>query len=181
MNVGIILSWFNQRYFRDSLSIWCEFIPQMVFLNALFGYLCILIIAKWATGSYADLYHVMIYMFLSPGNGGLECATDEETGALKTPCAAAILPGFSQGYLQVCGCECAGACLRVCVHKCRIFLGKSLCSRSVLLFVRQSFSCLMQVHAHRGRCSHCLRILIRVKIGASQCCNIPLQSPFPRI
>jgi len=39
MNAGVVLSLFNQRYFRDKLSIICEFIPQMIFLNALFGYL----------------------------------------------------------------------------------------------------------------------------------------------
>lgn len=38
----------------------------MIFLNSLFGYLSLLIIVKWSTGSQADLYHVMIYMFLSP-------------------------------------------------------------------------------------------------------------------
>lgn len=38
----------------------------MIFLNCLFGYLSLLIIVKWCTGSQADLYHVMIYMFLSP-------------------------------------------------------------------------------------------------------------------
>lgn len=29
MNVGVILSYFNQRYFADSLSTLCEFIPQV--------------------------------------------------------------------------------------------------------------------------------------------------------
>ena len=43
-----------------------QFIPQVIFLNSLFGYLSLLIIVKWCTGSQADLYHVMIYMFLSP-------------------------------------------------------------------------------------------------------------------
>ncbi|CAI5989912.1 unnamed protein product [Closterium sp. NIES-64] len=43
-----------------------EFIPQMLFLGSLFGYLSMLIILKWVTGSQADLYHVMIYMFLNP-------------------------------------------------------------------------------------------------------------------
>ena len=68
MNVGIIHSLLNQRYFGDRLSTLCEFIPQMVFLNASFGYLCFLIVLKWASGSTADLYHTLIYMFLEPGN-----------------------------------------------------------------------------------------------------------------
>lgn len=29
MNAGIILSFFNQRYFADTLSTVCEFIPQV--------------------------------------------------------------------------------------------------------------------------------------------------------
>jgi vacuolar-type H+-ATPase subunit I/STV1 len=45
-----------------------EFVPQVIFLGSLFGYLSLLIIIKWVSGSQADLYHVMIYMFLSPGS-----------------------------------------------------------------------------------------------------------------
>ncbi|XP_052490695.1 V-type proton ATPase subunit a1 [Gossypium raimondii] len=66
MNLGIVLSYFNARFFRSSLDIRYQFVPQMIFLNSLFGYLSLLIIIKWCTGSQADLYHVMIYMFLSP-------------------------------------------------------------------------------------------------------------------
>lgn len=66
MNVGIILSYFNARFFRSSLDIRYQFVPQMIFLNSLFGYLSLLVLIKWCTGSQADLYHVMIYMFLSP-------------------------------------------------------------------------------------------------------------------
>ncbi|XP_010542602.1 PREDICTED: V-type proton ATPase subunit a1 [Tarenaya hassleriana] len=66
MNLGIILSFFNARFFGCSLDIRYQFVPQMIFLNSLFGYLSLLIIVKWCTGSQADLYHVMIYMFLSP-------------------------------------------------------------------------------------------------------------------
>ena len=68
MNAGIVCSLFNQLFFRDMLSVYTEFIPQILFLNALFGYLSFLIVLKWVTGSTADLYNIMIYMFLSPGS-----------------------------------------------------------------------------------------------------------------
>jgi hypothetical protein len=29
MNLGILMSLYNQRYFRDRLSMLCEFIPQV--------------------------------------------------------------------------------------------------------------------------------------------------------
>uniref|UniRef100_A0A7N0UKU1 V-type proton ATPase subunit a n=1 Tax=Kalanchoe fedtschenkoi TaxID=63787 RepID=A0A7N0UKU1_KALFE len=66
MNLGIMMSYFNARFFGSQLDIRYQFVPQMIFLNSLFGYLSLLIIIKWCTGSQADLYHVMIYMFLSP-------------------------------------------------------------------------------------------------------------------
>ncbi|KAH7862108.1 hypothetical protein Vadar_000035 [Vaccinium darrowii] len=66
MNLGILLSYFNARFFHNSLDFRYQFVPQMIFLNSLFGYLSLLIVIKWCTGSQADLYHVMIYMFLSP-------------------------------------------------------------------------------------------------------------------
>ncbi|KAK4835598.1 hypothetical protein QYF36_011808 [Acer negundo] len=66
MNLGILLSYFNASFFRNNVNIWFQFVPQLIFLNSLFGYLSLLIIMKWCTGSEADLYHVMIYMFLSP-------------------------------------------------------------------------------------------------------------------
>uniref|UniRef100_A0A7N0T9V3 V-type proton ATPase subunit a n=1 Tax=Kalanchoe fedtschenkoi TaxID=63787 RepID=A0A7N0T9V3_KALFE len=66
MNLGIMMSYFNARFFGSQLDVRYQFVPQMIFLNSLFGYLSLLIIIKWCTGSQADLYHVMIYMFLSP-------------------------------------------------------------------------------------------------------------------
>ncbi|XP_039144853.1 V-type proton ATPase subunit a1 [Dioscorea cayenensis subsp. rotundata] len=66
MNLGIILSYFDAKFHGSLLDIKYQFMPQMIFLNSLFGYLALLIVIKWCTGSQADLYHVMIYMFLSP-------------------------------------------------------------------------------------------------------------------
>ncbi|XP_027918544.1 V-type proton ATPase subunit a3-like isoform X1 [Vigna unguiculata] len=66
MNLGIIMSYYNAKYFENDINIWYQFVPQMIFLNSMFGYLSLLIIVKWSTGSQADLYHILIYMFLSP-------------------------------------------------------------------------------------------------------------------
>ncbi|KAG8078404.1 hypothetical protein GUJ93_ZPchr0007g4111 [Zizania palustris] len=66
MNLGIVLSYFDAKFHGNALDIRYQFIPQMIFLNSLFGYLALLILIKWCSGSKADLYHVMIYMFLDP-------------------------------------------------------------------------------------------------------------------
>ncbi|CAI5945406.1 unnamed protein product [Closterium sp. NIES-65] len=66
MFLGLALSLCNALFFDLPLNIWYEFIPQVLFLASLFGYLSLLIIVKWITASQADLYHVMIYMFLNP-------------------------------------------------------------------------------------------------------------------
>ncbi|WVZ02515.1 hypothetical protein V8G54_023321 [Vigna mungo] len=68
MNLGIVMSYCNAIFFRNRVNVWFQFIPQMIFLNSLFGYLALLIIVKWCTGSQADLYHILIYMFLSPAD-----------------------------------------------------------------------------------------------------------------
>jgi len=47
MLVGIILSLLNHLYFGHYLNIFCIFIPQILFLLSIFGYLCVIIIAKW--------------------------------------------------------------------------------------------------------------------------------------
>lgn len=67
MDLGIVMSLFNALYFKKPIDIYHQFIPQMLFLNGLFGYLSMLIVIKWVTGSTADLYHIMIFMFLAPG------------------------------------------------------------------------------------------------------------------
>lgn len=97
MTLGIFTSLLNFLHEKDWLSIWCEFVPQVVFLGSLFGYLSVLIVAKWVTpGATADLYHVMIYMFLSPGNA--DCAGEGEDGKPGCP-ENAMFPG--QGAFQV--------------------------------------------------------------------------------
>jgi len=100
MTCGIFLSALNHRQSKDRLSMMYEFIPQVLFLSSMFGYLSILIMMKWTMGTReapikADLYHVMIYMFLQPGN--VDC-TNSLTGVAECP---ENLMFAGQGYLQL--------------------------------------------------------------------------------
>ncbi|XP_066998740.2 V-type proton ATPase 116 kDa subunit a 1 isoform X4 [Anabrus simplex] len=47
MLFGVTLSLWNHLYFQKPMSIFCEFIPQIIFLTFLFLYMCILMFIKW--------------------------------------------------------------------------------------------------------------------------------------
>ncbi|KAF6776504.1 hypothetical protein AHF37_03983 [Paragonimus kellicotti] len=47
MLIGICLGAFNYRFFNEPLAIWCELIPQILFLSSIFVYLILLIFYKW--------------------------------------------------------------------------------------------------------------------------------------
>lgn len=47
MIFGICLSLINFINFKDYVSIFCEFIPKVLFICSLFVYLCLLIVMKW--------------------------------------------------------------------------------------------------------------------------------------
>ncbi len=49
MTVGIFLRGLNNLYFGDYLGFFFEFIPQIVFMTMLFGYMNFMIILKWLT------------------------------------------------------------------------------------------------------------------------------------
>jgi len=66
MCLGIVLSLFNGLYFRNKLDVYCEFVPQILFMFSLFGFMVFLIFLKWMIpGQEAMLLNVMINMFLS--------------------------------------------------------------------------------------------------------------------
>ncbi|XP_015804144.1 V-type proton ATPase 116 kDa subunit a isoform X2 [Nothobranchius furzeri] len=47
MIFGVTLSLFNHLYFKKPLNIYLSFIPELIFMSTLFGYLVILIFYKW--------------------------------------------------------------------------------------------------------------------------------------
>ena len=49
MSLGVILKAFNSIYFKHHLELIHEFIPQILLLWVLFGYMDIMIIVKWLT------------------------------------------------------------------------------------------------------------------------------------
>lgn len=49
MTLGILLKGMNDFYKRDLISFLSEFIPQIVLLMSLFGFMDLLIISKWTT------------------------------------------------------------------------------------------------------------------------------------
>lgn len=75
MTFAICLQLPNFIHFNNTVSIWAEFIPQVLFLHSIFGYLVVMIIAKWCTDwsspdvhtNPPNLLNMLIYMFLQPG------------------------------------------------------------------------------------------------------------------
>jgi V-type H+-transporting ATPase subunit a len=49
MVFGIVLKGMNILYFRSTIDFVFEFIPQLIFMNILFGYMIICIFIKWST------------------------------------------------------------------------------------------------------------------------------------
>ncbi|XP_039248282.2 V-type proton ATPase 116 kDa subunit a 1-like [Styela clava] len=54
MIFGLFLSLLNYIYFRNYLNVFCVFIPQLLFILSIFGYLVVAIVYKWAAWAAAD-------------------------------------------------------------------------------------------------------------------------------
>ena len=73
MTFALCLQVPNHIRFKRRLDIWANFVPQMIFLQSIFGYLIVCIIYKWcvdwskASTEPPSLLMMLIAMFLSPG------------------------------------------------------------------------------------------------------------------
>jgi len=73
MTFALCLQLPNHIKFKRRLDIWANFVPQMIFLQSIFGYLAICILYKWsidwtkASTQPPSLLNMLINMFLAPG------------------------------------------------------------------------------------------------------------------
>ncbi|KAK3944543.1 putative vacuolar atp synthase [Diplogelasinospora grovesii] len=71
MTYSLCFSYINARHFKRNVDIWGNFVPGMIFFQAIFGYLVVCIIYKWTqdwkTSQPPGLLNMLIYMFLQPG------------------------------------------------------------------------------------------------------------------
>lgn len=68
MTVGVIIKYLNARYFKRTLETVFEFIPQILFLVLLFGYMDFLIVYKWLTN-----WGCHIKIDAATGSQGIAC------------------------------------------------------------------------------------------------------------
>ncbi|KAI7868347.1 V-type ATPase, V0 complex, 116kDa subunit family [Spinellus fusiger] len=80
MTFAICLNVFNHLHYKKKMFVWLEFVPQILFMESIFGYLIFCIMYKWsvnwwevdASGHHVrnsppNLLNMLIYMFLTPG------------------------------------------------------------------------------------------------------------------
>ena len=70
MLFGIFLSFWNHTHFKNTINIFCQFIPEIVFICSIFGYMNTLIFFKWLnfsadrSGCAPSILITLINMFL---------------------------------------------------------------------------------------------------------------------
>ncbi len=74
MLFGIVLKGINAVYFHQPMDLIFEFIPQIIFMSILFGYMNIMIFIKWSTDWSEDpskapsIISLLMKIFLNGGS-----------------------------------------------------------------------------------------------------------------
>lgn len=81
MSFAVCLNVFNHIYYKRKAFVWLEFLPQILFMESIFGYLIFCIMYKWSVNWWEldsnghhihnappNLLNMLIYMFLTPGS-----------------------------------------------------------------------------------------------------------------
>jgi len=136
MLLGLFCSLLNAVHAQSEIDIWCTFVPQAIFMLALFGYLVFAIVYKWLTDWVAlaerppSLISMLIAFFMQPGEVPNDAVLYEGQAAIQrwllilatitVPwmlCAKPFLlrskNRVSAGYKQVGRAESDGSCRRL--------------------------------------------------------------------
>jgi V-type H+-transporting ATPase subunit a len=95
MGLGVCMKALNAYHFKNKMDFFCEFVPQIILLFVLFGYMDMMIIAKWLTDfsgreSFApSIISNMIDMALN--GGAIAPGTSAIIGSAGTQQAVSIL------------------------------------------------------------------------------------------
>jgi V-type H+-transporting ATPase subunit a len=133
MTFGIVLSIMNYLHFKTYIRIFSDFIPQLVFLITLFGYMVFLIMVKWIThwdntSRAPSILITMINMFLGFGS-----KPDDYPAKPNTTNPIYPLYGGDIGTYQ-------SAIQAMLVVLCFMCVPAMLCIRPVYLFIKHKRS-----------------------------------------
>ncbi|XP_040203269.1 V-type proton ATPase 116 kDa subunit a2 [Rana temporaria] len=78
MTFGVVLSLFNYMHFKKKFCVYLVFIPELIFMMCIFGYLVFMIIFKWLAFSAENskdapsilLHFINMFMFTGAGSDG---------------------------------------------------------------------------------------------------------------
>ncbi|CAM9298334.1 unnamed protein product [Ectocarpus sp. 13 AM-2016] len=77
MTFGVVLKAMNALYFKESLDFFYEFIPMIIFVLSLFGYMILLIFMKWSIDWDYRMFTATCFDGLTPQN--VTCDSDSTT------------------------------------------------------------------------------------------------------